>query len=100
MSDIANKLEAALRYDVLNGDIAERAVLGRQIGEAIRRIKFLDEAVAAHQGHIEELEAEVERLLDACEEAWVWFETGYPELKNNPDNIVCDKLKKVLEIEP
>lgn len=35
MSDIARRLYASLKYDVLNGDRSERAILGSQLREAV-----------------------------------------------------------------
>lgn len=41
MSDIIKKLEASMRYDVINGDKSERAILSLQINEAIKKLKYL-----------------------------------------------------------
>lgn len=43
MSDIAKRLEAGLRYGVLDGTAEERAIMERQIREAIGYIRSLEE---------------------------------------------------------
>lgn len=43
MSDIIKRLEASMRYDVINGDQSERAILGLQISEAISELKRLSQ---------------------------------------------------------
>ena len=65
MSDIAKRLSAALKYDVMNGDAVERGVLAKQIKEAVVELDrlakseaFHTEACGAHQRHIDELTAE------------------------------------------
>lgn len=40
-NDIIKRLEASMRFDVINGDESERAILGLQINEAIRVLKYL-----------------------------------------------------------
>jgi hypothetical protein len=80
MSDIKDRLAASLKYDAINGDVYERAVVASQIKEAIAalaekdktikaqaeyntlelaRIAQLQDQIAALQARIEELEASI-----------------------------------------
>lgn len=46
---IEEKLEAALKYDVINGNRHEKTVLASQINEAIMEIRLLRKQVLALQ---------------------------------------------------
>lgn len=40
--DIINRLEASIKYDVVNGDCEERAIFETQVKEAIKELKRLE----------------------------------------------------------
>ena len=49
MTDIVERLEASLRFDVVNGDVFERTVLVGQVREAIAAINLLRTKLAEAQ---------------------------------------------------
>lgn len=42
--DIIKRLEASMRFDVINGDESERAILSLQINEAIEMLKVISKS--------------------------------------------------------
>ena len=82
-SPIANRLEASLNYDVINGDSFERSVLSSQIQEAIGELRRMNRPITEHP--------DVQRLIGQVVE----LQANNNELTNDLDlhDIIVDTYK-------
>ena len=86
MSDIAKRLRAALRADVVNGDEFERGVLAKQIQEAITELDRLEQWAIP--------------LCIGLETIGRLSETGHAEFSDHPPLIAADSIygKKIGDV--